>query len=58
MKESGSFTDTGQMQVHLTWRAPLQMRIIRYTGPLAAQMKMIPLKSRLATGRANEYVNK
>jgi len=58
MKDSGSFSDTGPAKLHLTWRAPIEMRLIRYTGPLAAQMKTIQLKSRLATAKANEFVNK
>jgi hypothetical protein len=58
IRQSSEFSDAGPMQVHLTWRAPLEMRIIRYTGPAAAQMKAIPLNSRLATQRANDYVKK
>jgi hypothetical protein len=56
MEQSPEFSNMGAAQISPTWRAPISMRIFRYNGPMASRMRTVPLNSKLATDRLNEYV--
>jgi hypothetical protein len=52
------FVDLGPMQIEPTWRGPVELRVFRYDGPVAAQMKRVPLGSRFVTAQVNDGVRK
>jgi hypothetical protein len=52
------FVDLGTTRIEPTWRAPIELRVFRYDGPVAARMKRVPLGSSFVTAQVNEGVRK